>query len=110
MSHVSTSELATQLEQGDKSYLELLSEDSMRVELARYPNPEPKTPHKEDELYVILSGSGTAHVGSETYDVNEGDVVYVDRGVSHDFFDIEDEITAIVVFTDSQESVLDRES
>jgi mannose-6-phosphate isomerase-like protein (cupin superfamily) len=108
MSHVSTAELADQLRQEDRSYAELLSEESMRVELARYPNPEPKTPHKEDELYVILSGIGVVHVGSETYEVSEGDVVYVEQGVEHDFSDIEDEITAVIVFAGSQESVLGR--
>lgn len=106
MSHVSTTELSNRLKQENKSYVEVLSEESMRVELAHYPNPEPKTPHKEDELYVILSGSGMVHVGSETYDVTEGDVVYVEQGVEHDFFDIDDEITALIVFAGSQESVL----
>ena len=54
MSHVSTSDLAEQLEQEDTNYLEVLSEESLSVELARYPNPEPKTPHKTDELYFAL--------------------------------------------------------
>lgn len=106
MSHFSTAELSDRLTQENRSYVELLSEDSIRVELAHYPNPEPKTPHKEDELYVILSGSGMVHVGSETYDVDEGDVVYVEQGVEHDFFEIEDEITALVVFAGARDSVL----
>jgi len=107
MAHVSTTELADRLEQNGTDYLEVLSEESMRVELARYPNPEPKTPHREDELYVVLSGSGMVHVGTETYGVEEGDVIYVEQGLEHDFFDIEDEITALVVFTGGEESVLD---
>lgn len=108
MSHVSTTELANRLKQENNSYVEVLSEESMRIELAHYPNPEPKTPHKEDELYVILSGSGMVHVGTETYDINEGDVIHVEQGVEHEFFDIENEITALIVFTGSQESVLDQ--
>jgi mannose-1-phosphate guanylyltransferase len=108
MSHISTSELVEQLEQADTNYLEVLSADSMSVELGRYPNPEPKTPHKSDELYVIISGSGQVRVGTETHAVDEGDVVYVEQGVEHDFFDIEDEITALIVFAGSDESVLDR--
>jgi len=110
MAHVSTAELADRLEQDGTSYAEVLSEESMRVELARYPNPEPKTPHREDELYVVLSGSGMVHVGTETYSVEEGDIVYVEQGLEHDFFDIDEEITALVVFTGAEESVLDRES
>jgi len=110
MSHVSTAELVEQLEREDKHYAEVLSEDSVRAEVARFPNPAPKTPHREDELYFIISGSGTVHVGEETYSVEDGDVVYVERGREHDFVDIEEEITALVIFADTEESVIDRTS
>ena len=106
MSHVSTTELVEQLGEGDESYLEVLSEESMSVELARFPNAEPKTPHKEDELYFVLSGSGMVHVGEETYAVEEGDAIYVEQGLEHDFFDIDEEITALIVFASAEESVL----
>jgi mannose-1-phosphate guanylyltransferase len=106
MSHVSTADLRKQLEQENKSYVEVLSEESLSVELAQYPNPEPKTPHTTDELYYIISGSGMVQVGDDRYAVDEGDVIYVEQGLEHDFFDIEDEITALVVFASSEESVL----
>lgn len=109
MSHVSTSDLLERLEQGDANYLEVLTEDSLSVELARYPNPEPKTAHRTDELYYIISGSGKVHVGNERYAVEAGDVVYVEQEMEHDFFDIEDEITALVVFASAEDSVLGRE-
>lgn len=108
MTHISTSDLAEELEAGETDYLEVLSRESLSVELARYPNPEPKTPHKTDELYYIISGSGKAHVGSERYSIEEGDVLYVERGLEHDFFDVEDEITALVVFANTEDSVLGR--
>jgi mannose-6-phosphate isomerase-like protein (cupin superfamily) len=108
MSRVSTAELDDRLKQEDEYYLEVLSEDSLSVELARYPNPEPKTPYKSDELYFVISGSGMARVGNERFAVDPGDVVYAARGVEHDFFDIDDEITALIVFTDTRESVLGR--
>jgi len=106
MSHVSTADLRKQLEQGDRSYLEVLNEESMSVELARYPNPAAKTPHREDELYYVISGSGMASVGDETYAVDQGDVIYVERGVEHDFFDIDEKLLALIVFAGSGESVL----
>ena len=108
MNHVSTTELIEGLEQENTNYVEVLSEDSLSVELARYPNPEPKTPHETDELYSIISGSGMVHVGDERCAIDEGDVVYVEQGVEHDFFDIDDEITALVVFANSEDSVLGR--
>lgn len=108
MSHVSTTDLVERLEHEDTDYVEVLTEDSMSVELARYPNPEPKTPHRTDELYFVISGSGMVQVGNEQYAVGQGDVVYVKQGVEHDFFDIDDEITALVVFPNSESSVLGR--
>ena len=109
MTHGSTTELVEQLRDGEQDYAEVLSEDAMRVELAHYPNPAPKHPHKEDELYYIVAGSGMVHVGEETYSVEEGDVVYVEQGLEHDFFDIDEEITALVVFTNSRDSVLEED-
>ena len=106
MSHISTAELIDQLEQDETNYVEVLNEESLSVEMARYPNPEPKTSHRTDELYFIISGSGMVHVGNERYAVTEGDVVYVERGVEHDFLDIDDEITALVIFPNSEDSVL----
>jgi mannose-1-phosphate guanylyltransferase len=106
MSHVSTSDLVDQLEREHTNYLEVLSKDALSVELAQYPNPEPKTAHKTAELYYIISGSGMVHVEDERYAVDEGDVVYVEQGAEHDFFDIEDEITALVVFASAEDSVL----
>lgn len=106
MNHVSTAELVTRLDEEDRNYLEVLSEESMSVELARYPNSAPKTPHKEDELYFIVSGSGMFRTGDETQAVSEGDVVYVEQGADHEFFDVDEEITALIVFTATQESVL----
>jgi mannose-6-phosphate isomerase-like protein (cupin superfamily) len=108
MSHVSTTELVEELEAGETDYVEVLSEDSMRAEVAMYPNPAPKTPHDEDELYFIISGTGTVTVGDESYPVEEGDVVFVEEGAEHDFSDIEDEITALVIFAGAEESVLGR--
>jgi len=107
MTHVSTTDLLEALDD-ETNYLEVLSEESVDVELARYPNSDPKTTHKADELYVILSGAGKMYVGNERHAVEEGDVVYVEQGVEHDFFDIEEKITALVVFTGFQESVLGR--
>ncbi len=108
MTRISTSELRDRFDQEDANYLEVLTEESMTVEFARYPNPHPKTPHSMDELYVILSGSGMAQVGDDRYPIEEGDVLYVEQGVEHDFFDIEDELTALVIFTGGDESVLGR--
>lgn len=107
MGHAATTELVDQLRDGEKNYAEVLSEGTMRVELAHYPNPSPKHPHKEDELYYIIEGSGMVRVADETYAVGEGDVVFVEEGTEHDFVDIDEEMTALVVFAGGEETILE---
>jgi mannose-1-phosphate guanylyltransferase len=106
MSHVSLTEFVDELDAEESHYLDVLDEDSMRVEIARFPNPAPKYPHDEDELYYIISGAGTARVGDEEFAITEGDLVYVERGREHAFVDVEEEITALIVFAGAEENVL----
>ncbi len=102
MSHVSTAELVTELEDDENQFTEVLDKDSVTIEIGQYPKPSPKNPHTEDEVYYIVSGSGSIRVGDETYDVETGDVVFVEQGMEHDFFDIDEEITALTIFVGSE--------
>ncbi|MFB6112808.1 MAG: cupin domain-containing protein [Halodesulfurarchaeum sp.] len=105
MTHVSTTELLDRLEREDRVHLDVLDEESMTVEIGRYTegNSEPKNPHTGDEIYYIVSGSGKARVGDDTYDVSTGDVVFVEEGLEHDFFDITEDITTLIVLAGSSD-------
>ncbi|MBS3761499.1 MAG: cupin domain-containing protein, partial [Halodesulfurarchaeum sp.] len=89
MTRISTTDLFAQFEDAtDRQHYEVLDEEAMTVEVARYATgtSEPKNPHTGDEIYYIISGSGMARVGDETYPVEAGDVVYVESGLEHDIF------------------------
>lgn len=101
MAHVSTEELITELDEEDVQFAEVLDEESVTIEIGRYPTSSSKNPHTEDEVYYIVSGSGMIRAGDETYDVEAGDVVFVEQGLEHDFFDIDEEITALTIFVGS---------
>jgi mannose-6-phosphate isomerase-like protein (cupin superfamily) len=103
MSHVNTAELLEEIPDDESRHLEVLEEDSMTVEVGRYPAGETagKNPHTEDEIYYIVSGSGTARIGDETHSIEAGDVVFVEQGTEHDFFDIEEDITVLIIFAES---------
>jgi mannose-1-phosphate guanylyltransferase len=101
MTHVSTESLIRELEAEDEQFAEVLATESVTVEIGRYPTSSPKNPHTEDEIYYIISGSGMIRVGDETYDVGAGDVVFVEQGLEHDFFDIDEAITALTIFVGS---------
>ena len=45
-------------------------------------------PHREDELYYVLAGSGTLIVAGERRQLTAGEVIFVPRGVPHQFVDV----------------------
>jgi len=100
MSHVSIPEVATALEAEDVDHREVLDAGPLTVEVGRYPpgTAAPQNPHNEEELYYVVSGSGKLRVGDETHSLEAGDVVYVEPGLEHDFFDIEEEIVTMIIF------------
>lgn len=60
--------------------------------------PDLQTPHTEDELYVVMSGTGRITVGDEVRAVRPGTVVFVGAGVTHRFHDIEERLVLVVAF------------
>ena len=59
---------------------------------------DPQTPHTEDEVYYIVSGSGKIQVAEEDRPVSAGSVIYVDEQVDHRFHSITEALKVIVVF------------
>jgi mannose-1-phosphate guanylyltransferase len=103
MTHASAFDSLDRLDDEGGSYREVLDEGSMTVEIGRHAAGEsaPKNPHTEDELYYVVSGSGKMRVGDEIHALDPGDTVFVERGLEHDFFDIEEDLVTLVVFAGS---------
>lgn len=59
-------------------------------------------PHREDELYYIVSGRATLRVGAEDRLVAPGTVVYLPGGVDHSFHSITEELQVLVVFAPAE--------
>jgi mannose-6-phosphate isomerase-like protein (cupin superfamily) len=79
---------------------EILSETpglELGVYELRAPEPDRQQPHEDDELYVVLEGSGVLEVGGERLPAGKGDSLFVAAGVPHRFVDYE-RITLLVVF------------
>jgi mannose-6-phosphate isomerase-like protein (cupin superfamily) len=59
---------------------------------------DPQQPHREDELYYVVSGTATITVGDEQRPVSAGSLVFVAAGVAHRFHDITERLELLVVF------------
>ena len=63
--------------------------DSPGLELGVYvlvaPEPDRQQPHEDDEVYVVLEGTGILTVEGKDVPVKEGDAVFVEAGADHRF-------------------------
>ena len=47
------------------------------VDVLVAPEPDRQQPHEDDEVYIVLEGSGRLEVEGEQSDLHEGDAVFV---------------------------------
>ncbi|TMK70896.1 MAG: cupin domain-containing protein [Actinobacteria bacterium] len=75
--------------------------ESPGLELGVYvlvaPEPDRQQPHADDEIYVVLEGSGVLDVEGTAVPVKEGDAVFVEAGADHRFSAYE-RLSVLVIF------------
>lgn len=59
-------------------------------------------PHREDEIYYVLRGKAKMRLGKEERSIQEGSVIFVEPGLEHRFFDIQQELVLLVVFAPAE--------
>jgi len=79
-------------------YIDFLASDKLSVGLAVWTQgaTDRQQPHREDEVYYVISGRGTIWVGDEDRSVKPGSLVFVAAGVEHRFHAIEEELRVLV--------------
>ena len=75
--------------------------DSPGLELGVYvlvaPEPDRQQPHDDDEVYVVLEGSGMLDVEGESVPMSVGDACFVPAGADHRFSAYE-QLSVLVIF------------
>jgi mannose-6-phosphate isomerase-like protein (cupin superfamily) len=61
------------------------------------PEPDRQQPHADDEVYVVLGGSGVLDVEGTRVELREGHAAYVPAGAEHRFVGYE-HLSVLVVF------------
>lgn len=74
---------------------------SPELELGVYvlvaPEPDRQRPHEDDEVYVVLEGTGTLEVEETAVDLREGHAVFVPARAEHRFVGYE-QLSVLVIF------------
>ena len=79
-------------------FAEALRHGTMRLGLYAPRGSDTQTPHVQDELYVVVGGSGTFVKGGEKRQFAPNDVIFVEAGADHRFLDFTPDFAAWVIF------------
>ena len=79
-------------------YIDFLASEKLSVGLAIWPagSTDRQRPHREDEVYYVISGRATIRVAGEDRAVKPGSLVFVGAEVEHRFHDIEEDLRVLV--------------
>jgi mannose-6-phosphate isomerase-like protein (cupin superfamily) len=80
------------------NYAVVLRHGTLELGLYAPRGRDDQTPHRRDELYVVMRGAGWFRNGSERHRFGPGDALFVPAGVEHRFEDFSDDLELWVVF------------
>lgn len=81
-----------------KEFVTLFRHGTLEVEVYRPNGVDRQKPHAKDEVYVVISGSGTFVVGGERRPFGPGEVLFAAAGVEHRFEDFTADFATWVFF------------
>src|SRR5690349_21290920 len=81
-----------------QTFVKLVEHGSMSVEYYQPRKVDLQTPHKQDELYMITSGTGEFIKANERFNFKAGDVFFVPAGVIHRFENFTEDFATWVIF------------
>lgn len=84
--------------QEGQRYAETLAHGTMRLGLYAPRKRDPQKPHEQDELYLVVHGSGTFVHNGERTSFGPGDALFAAAGVEHRFEDFSNDLATWVVF------------
>jgi len=98
MNRLTISSALASLDTVDDPFNELFRHGSMSVEIYQPDKVDLQTPHEQDELYVVASGSGYFVNGESREKFETGEVLFVPAGVVHRFEEFTDDFSTWVIF------------
>lgn len=93
-----TSALARLPGPAGERFVTLFQRGTLRLEVYAPRGRDEQTPHEQDEIYVVLQGTGTFVCGTEREPFEPGDLLFVAAGVPHRFEDFSDDLAVWVIF------------
>jgi len=87
-----------------KAYEEFLRVPSMSLGVYHLGKgtKDPQSPHREDEVYVVLRGRASLEVAGRRFEATPGAILFVAAGADHRFVDIQEDLEVLVFFAPAE--------
>ncbi|MEM7563666.1 MAG: cupin domain-containing protein [Pseudomonadota bacterium] len=82
----------------DEPYQELFRHGSLSIEVYKPDQVDLQEPHDQDEVYVVISGSGFFVNGEDRKPFEAGELLFVPAGITHRFEDFTEDFSTWVIF------------
>ena len=86
------------LKQTELPFTVMLKHGTMTIEYFAPQETDTQTPHKQDEIYVIIKGHATFYRDGERTSCKKNDVLFVPAGMEHWFENFSDDFATWVIF------------
>ena len=86
------------LEENESPFTIVMKHGSMSIEYFAPEKVDIQTPHKQDEIYVIIKGDGFFVRDDERVACKKGDILFVPAGMEHRFENFSEDFATWVIF------------
>ena len=86
------------LEQSEFPFTVMMKHGTMTIEYFAPQQVDTQTPHKQDEIYVIIKGHSSFCRDGERMSCKKNDVLFVPAGMEHHFENFSDDFATWVIF------------
>ena len=86
------------LQQEEFPFAVMMQHGTMTIEYFAPQEVDTQTPHKQDEIYVIIKGHSTFYRNGERISCKKNDVLFVPAGMEHYFENFSDDFATWVIF------------
>lgn len=96
--HLPFDEIRDRLADAATPYVTLFEQGGFEVLYYTLTDSDPQRPHGRDELYLVVSGSGTFRLGEVRRPFGPGDLIHVPAHTAHRFEDFTGGVETWVIF------------
>jgi len=86
------------LKENEFPFTVMMKHGTMTIEYFAPQETDTQTPHKQDEIYVIIHGHSTFYRNGERTTCKQGDILFVPAGMEHRFENFSDDFVVWVIF------------